>query len=236
MKTLLTLLLFAPTMALAQEGTVRYDMTVQLDIQLPPEMAQYQDEMPSSRTVTKVLAFNETGSLMTEAAGENAPEPSGGVMISAGQSEDETHVNFEGGTLTERRDFLGRTFLVTGEVPAWGWRLTGDQAEYLGYPVQKAVATRDSATVEAWFTSAIPVPAGPAHYGGLPGLILVLTEDGGRRTFEATEVSLGPLATGAVAVPREGRAVTREAFDRVAREKMAERGEGSRRRVFMIRQ
>ena len=231
------LLLLVPAVAAAQEGTVRYDMTVRLDVELPPEMAHMQDEFPSSRTVPKLLAFDETGSLMTEPPREDdetASRPRR-VRMMSWRSEDATHADFETGTLTEKRDFLGRTFLVTGEPPALAWRLTDERVEFLGYLAQKAVTTRDSVGVEAWFTPEIPVPAGPGPYGGLPGLILVLTEDGGRRTFEAKEVSLGPLAEGAVVAPREGRRVTREEYDRIVEEKMEEMGADRRGGAVIIR-
>ena len=48
------------------------------------------------------------------------------------------------------------------------WKITKKSDTILGYPVIKAV---DGETM-VWFTPDIPVPFGPARYGGLPGLIL----------------------------------------------------------------
>ena len=65
------------------------------------------------------------------------------------------YVRYEEGFILEAREFLGRTFLIEEEGRAFRWRLTGEQAEYLGYVVQKATAEQDSSTVEAWFKSTL---------------------------------------------------------------------------------
>ena len=69
----------------------------------------------------------------------------------------------------------GDAYLVTGEQPVISWRLLGEERVYRDHRVMKATATVDSAVVEAWFAPEIPVPAGPGLYGGLPGLVLMVT-------------------------------------------------------------
>ena len=210
--------LFFPLVALAQEGTVRYEVTTQREVELPPEMAHLADQFPSVVTTERVLRFRGSTALTTDAPTPASPEPQRGVVVR--RPETVTHV--ADGARLQQIEFLGRTFLVRDEAPRLAWRLTGEEGEFLGYPCQKAVATRDSATVEAWFTPQIPASVGPEAYGGLPGLILVVTD--GARTFAAQEVTLGPLSEGALAAPDRGRAVTREEYARIVREKMDELG------------
>jgi GLPGLI family protein len=100
--------------------------------------------------------------------------------------------------------------------------------------VQKATAMQDSTVIEAWFTPEIPVSTGPGLYGGLPGLILVVSVDGGHETFSATEVSLGDLEEGAMTAPEDGQQVTREEYEAIVAEKLEElamrrRSRGDRR-------
>lgn len=234
------LVLLIPTAALAQEGTVRYEQTVRIEIDLPPEMAHMRDQIPDSRTDAKLLVFNASASLMKDAPQEESDvDAASGSMrfrMMGRRADDATYTDFDAGSVIEKRDFMDRTFLITDEATALPWRLTGEQSEFLGYLCQKATTMRDSVAVEAWFTPQIPVPAGPASYNGLPGLILVLTEDDGRRSFVAKEVTLEPLAADALVTPTEGRKVSRDEFDAVVEEKMKEmnaqrRGSGG----FIIR-
>lgn len=212
--------------ALAQEGTVLYEVTTTMDVQLPPEMEHLRAQFPSTTTATRRLVFDADGALETEAPpSDDAPAPSESrVRLLMQRAGSVLYTDFDEGSRLELVEFLGRTFLVREELTRPAWRLTGEEGEFLGYPVQKAVLTRDSVTVEAWFTPQIPVSAGPGEYGQLPGLILTLTEDGGRRSYVAREVSLEPLAEGTIAPPTEGRRVTRQEYDRIVREKVAELG------------
>ena len=133
-----------------------------------------------------------------------------------------THVDFGEGRVVESRTFLGRTFLIKEDRPSFPWRLTGEQAEFLGYPVQKATARHGESEVEAWFTPQIPIPGGPGIYGGLPGMILVVSVDQGQEQYSATSVSLAPVEEGVIVPPAEGQELTREEFDGIVAERLEE--------------
>lgn len=147
-------------------------------------------------------------------------------MNSASRQDRETvvgaWVDLDADSIIEVREFLGRTFRIAGPRPAFQWRLTGEQAEFLGYPVMKAVAEHDSSTVEAWFTPQIPIPGGPGPYGGLPGMILVVSVDEGRVQYSATQVSLTEVADGVIVRPDEGEVVSREEYEAIVAEKLEE--------------
>ena len=225
MKHLLLLCALAPTVALAQEGHVLYERTVQLE--LSPDVRQMMGaDAPTSRTSSRVLLFDDSVAL-TQDGPPVAPttlSTSRGRFVSATVPETVVYVDLEAGTQLQQTDFLGRAFLVSGGVSAFPWRLTGEEGEFLGYPCQKAVMAWDSTTVEAWFTPQIPVSAGPEAYGGLPGLILVLTVDEGSMSYVAKEVTLEALPVGALAPPDQGRRVTQEEFAQIMEEKLKELG------------
>lgn len=140
--------------------------------------------------------------------------------------------DYDAGTLVETHEFLGRTFRVAEERPSYDWQLTTEQAMHLGYPVMKATTEHDSTIVEAWFTPQIPVEGGPASYGGLPGMILVLSINDGHTQYQATEVVLEELEEGLISAPDKGQEVTREEFDKIVADKLEEisktRGRGIR--------
>ncbi len=241
MKLLAALLLcLLPLIATAQEGTVVYEETIKLDIKLPPEMEHMRDRFPTMQTNNKLLLFNEAASLMKAAPKTEEDESAGDdrVQIRFGgrDADDALYTNADDDVTIEKRDFMGRTFLIKGTPATLAWKLTGEQSEFLGYLCQKATAMRDTVAVEAWFTPQIPASVGPAQYHGLPGLILVLTEDDGRRSYVAKSISLDPLAADAIAPPDKGRDVTRAEFDEIVAEKMKEMGANRRGGMMIFRQ
>ncbi len=143
----------------------------------------------------------------------------------------ESYVDFEDGSVTEARDFMGRTFLIEDKRPAYEWKLAGEQRELLGYIVQKATTTHDGEPVEAWFTPQIPVQAGPGTFSGLPGLILMVSIDEGNRVYMATEVDLAGLEEGEIRPPEDGNRVSRDEYESIVADKLKELEEtrGSRR-------
>ena len=198
--------------------------------------------LPTERVSEVILLFNHSESLMKPvppAQREGGP-PSGSPgmgdrragmaarmrMNSASRQDRETivesYARYDEETIVESREFLGRRFLIEDERPKFQWKLTGEQAEFLGYVVQKATAQRDTSTVEAWFTPQIPIPGGPASYGGLPGMILVVSVDDGRIQYNATAVSLTAVAEGVIVRPTEGEVVTRARYEEIVAEKLEE--------------
>lgn len=232
------ILILIPLVAPAQEGLILFDRAVQYDFEIPEALESIRDQIPLETVTSMVLYFNETESLMEvvpvdegEEATASNPRAAGMLarlkMGSLQRNDHETllgaYVNQDDGTITESMDFMGRTFIIRGDQPAYAWKLSEDQSEFLGYMVQKATAELDSSTVEAWFTPEIPVSAGPGLFGGLPGMILVVVSvDDGRLAYSATEVHLDGLEEGAIIAPDEGRKVSREEYERIVEEKLEE--------------
>lgn len=139
------------------------------------------------------------------------------------------YTDLSDGSYVEVRDFLGRTFRIPEARPTYNWKLTGEQASFMGHPVMQAKAKVDSTTLEAWFTPDIPVSAGPAQYGGLPGLILTLTVDSNKVVYTATAIDL-TTPIGDIKAPSDGSKVSRAEYDRIVKEKMDEMAKSRRGR------
>lgn len=240
------LLLFLAPAAWAQQGSIAYDRVIKFEINLPPEMESMRDQIPTENKTNMMLHFNEMESVWKAAEEQDdAGERSfggGGMMIrmQRAQEQNVTYINHDEGRIMDRRDFMGRTFLIEDDVPLLSWKLTGEQSEFKGYLVQKATAMRDTVAVEAWFSPQIPVAVGPERFNGLPGAILVLTLDEGKTTYTATEITLADLAEGTIEAPKDGKKVTQEEFDAIVEEKRKEmeaqfggRGNGGRM-VFRV--
>lgn len=220
----------------AQSGSILYQETTRIDIELPPQMAHLADQIPDSRSISRILLFNESQSLIKngpeiepeegeEAEPRNRFAAQGGRMMfrmGGNTIDNQTWTGLESGEMVEKRNFMGRDFLIDGNRPDIKWKMTGETSQFEGYMTMKATAMVDTVAVEAWFAPQIPVPAGPDGYGGLPGVILVLTEDEGRKTWVAKQIAVVEDIEAEITRPTEGRKVTREEFDAIVEEKRKE--------------
>lgn len=237
--------------AAAQQGRVIYDETVKMEINLPPEMESMRDQIPTSRTSQRMLLFNESGYVMRDAPEpEEEADESRNVSMKSGnaaveirmmgrgdQAENIIHTDLDEWKTVEQKDFMGRTFLITGEPKEYQWRLASDQGTYKGYVTRKATTTVDSTEVVAWFTPEIPVSTGPAGYGGLPGLILVMDINEGRQVYSASDIQLDAVfAEDEFVMPRKGKKVSSEEYEEIVAEKMKEMGaQGGRNGGFVVK-
>lgn len=242
------LLALCPAALGAQQGTITYTHSINMDLELPPELAMMDlGEIPSAMSRDLLLHFDPSASLMVPApigkreGGDKKVEVMevamfaemamfmsmgdmniGGKLTRTEAPALESYIDLAEGSIVETHEFMGRTFRVVDQRPTYEWRLTSEQGMHLGYMVIKATAEHDSTTIEAWFTPQIPVGAGPGPYGGLPGLILVLSADDGHIKYFATEIALGDIEEGLIKTPDEGKEMSKEEYDEVVAEKMEE--------------
>lgn len=73
---------------------------------------------------------------------------------------------------------------VRDVIPVLQWVLVPEKKQIGPYMCQKATTTFRCATYEAWFTTDIPLSIGPWKLGGLPGLIVELTNQRVRITYK----------------------------------------------------
>jgi GLPGLI family protein len=94
----------------------------------------------------------------------------------------------------------------------------------MGFICQEAVHSDSLRSIRVWFTSSIPVSSGPAGYGGLPGMIIQVDINNGKRVITATRID--PLTNPEVLVkPKEGKKVTTAEYKKIVDDKMKEMGD-----------
>ena len=242
MKRLLLLLLSAGFLHQANaqtSGTVQYSETMKMDIKVDGENAAIMDMLPKEQKLACNLYFTQEAALYEYAKKDDVEkeyEDGGNRMrIRMDAPDDKFYYDVTSQTMTQQRDFMGRKFLVEGKKDGTKWKLTGKQSELLGYPCQEAIMQDSNMTVTAWFTPAIPVPAGPSSFAGLPGLILKADVDG-RHIIEATNVDLKAVANDKIKKPKEGKKMTSEQFNAMMEEKRKEMGgDGNGNVIIKIR-
>lgn len=231
-KLLVTLLALLPLWIFAQtEGIIQFKETIALNIELPEGMEAFASQIPSSQSNNMTLSFNEEATLYEPAKNNadtedvNMGSEEGGMMINMkfDMPENKTFTNIAEGTMVNKQDFMGKKFLIQGEVEKYKWKLTGEQETILGYTCQKATYKKDSThNYIAWFTPQIPVAAGPGSVSGLPGMILKLDSNDGQMVTEATAVELKKLEKGTIKAPKKGKKVSKEEFEKIQMEKIKE--------------
>jgi len=230
-KLVITVLALLPLWIFAQtEGIIQFKETISLDIELPEGMEAFAAQIPSSQTLNMILSFNEEVALYesvknSETEDINKRSTEEGMMLNMKFEipDNKTFTNIAEGKIVDKQEFMGKTFLIQGEVEKYKWKLIDEQEIILGYTCQKATYQKDSThNFIAWFTPQIPVATGPRSISGLPGMILKLDMDNGRMVTEATLVEFKKLEEDAIKAPKKGKKVSKEEFEKIQTEKMKE--------------
>jgi GLPGLI family protein len=218
-----------------RSGIVKYEETTMIEIKLDGEAARLLADFPKERKSAKILKFTpEAATYTTEA--QDQPDVArhvqgDGFAIAVRMDEPENviHTDLKKSRVTEMREFMTRKFLIDRDFKKYDWRITGNQKEVAGYACIEAFRT-DTAGIKTtvWFAPQIEVPLGPGLYNNLPGLVLEVIENEGKRVITAKEVLFTEVNAKELARPTDGKKVTAEEFDAIVKEKMKEMGaEGS---------
>jgi GLPGLI family protein len=218
-----------------KEGKVMYERTMQIQIHINDDNDAVAQMLPKTRTDKFELTFGNNQSIWKHSDEEiEANEFSGnGVqinMVGPGQN-DVVFYDFTKARKVEQRDMFDKKFIVEDSIRKLSWKLTGETQAILGHVCRKATAQRigkrmqmtmdngkmerkeidDTSKLVAWFTTDIPVSAGPEVQGQLPGLILALDMNDGRMVYKAIEIS-SKFDLALVKEPTKGKKVTPEEF------------------------
>lgn len=233
------LLLFFGLLSLAvsaqnNEGTVLYKQTVYMRREMQanapagvdPNMAR---NIPESVTNEFNLNFTANVSLYKEIASNDdaaAGAEGGGMRFMMRRFNPPIYKDLANNRQVEEMDLFGKPFLIDDVIQTRAWKVTGQQKKILDYPCISATFTDSlmgrARVVTAWFAPTIPVALGPQGYGGLPGMILEVSFDGGRSVITASEVKLQKPAEGSIKAPEKGKKVSRAEYNKIREEKMKE--------------
>ena len=229
MKKIIFALLFVSHILSAQnQGLITFEEKTKLQFELPPEMEQYADKMPSENVLTKLLYFNEEASIYkndeTKDESQNMSMGNDNMQfkIKFTQPYEELYHAHSSGEILHQQEFMTRTFLVDKQSKHLAWKMDMEQKEILGYVCQKATFQDTANTIEAWFTPQIAISGGPAGYGGLPGMILEVSLLEPEMTITATSVELEELDDKIIQKPKKGKKVSEAEFDQIMIEKQKE--------------
>ena len=235
----------AMTQAQQKEGKVIYERTAQMVArQMIVNGVDMAAQLPKSRVDKFELTFGNNQSLWKHVDEDNAQDEMSGngmqIRMVAQGANDVIFHDFSSARKVEQREMFDKKFIIADSIRKLSWKITGETKTILGHICQQAIAQRtgtrmqtlmengkiekkevtDTANLVAWFTTEIPVSAGPEVQGQLPGLILALDMNNGRTVYRAIELQpKTDLAT--IKEPTKGKKVTPDEFTK-ERDKMME--------------
>ena len=253
----LAISLLAGANAQQKEGKVIYERTVKMQFSFNADGGE---PPPVTQTRSNKFEMNFANNQMILKQMEEEMQDdninSGGMVIRTigGGTDDATYCDFSKEWRVESREFFDKKFLIGDTIRSSNWKLTDETKTILNHPCRKATTQRigkrmimsmdngkmerkevdDTTTIIAWFTSDIPVPAGPEAQGQLPGLILELITNNGRTTFVALEVTSKPDLA-AIKEPTKGKKVTPAEFTKERNKMMEEMQRNNQGGNFQIR-
>jgi GLPGLI family protein len=251
------LAIFSITILNAQqkEGKVIYERVTQLQIRLADHTGSESESM-RTRSDKFELNFANGQMILTTIEDEMMDDNIGGggglvIRTMGAGADDITFCDLEKARKVEQREFFDKKFLIADSIRRGNWKLSDETKTILNHTCRKATSQRigkrmmmsmdngkmerkeieDTSAIVAWFTTDIPVSAGPELQGQLPGLILGLETNNGRTVYTALEIS--PKANiASIKEPTKGKKVTPDEFI-VERNKMMDELQKNKRGAEM---
>jgi len=218
-----------------KEGKIIYERVTQLQMRFADHTGSESESMRPQSDKFEMNFANGQMILTTiedEIQDDNMGGGGGMVIRTMGAGADDvTYCDFDKARKVELREFFDKKFLISDSIRRSNWKLSEETKTILNHNCRKATSQRigkrmmmsmdngkmerkeidDTSTIVAWFTTDIPVSAGPEVQGQLPGLILGLETNNGRTVYTALEIS--PKANIAIIKePTKGKKVTPDEF------------------------
>lgn len=236
------LVLGAVQVTKGQSLKVSYTENSKVDFKLPDSPDPNLKEMIRDAGIQKKELLYSAGSSLYQPVQKETEEGGDHIFIMriGDDATGSVYKNLVQKEVIKQNEFLGRTFLIKEPLKSISWKLDTEKKNIGNYSCRKATATIDTLNVIAWYCADIPINDGPDIFWGLPGLILEVDVQHGKKTITVNSVSMLNEAL-AIEVPQKGKEVTQQEFDRIQKEKMEEMhkmhpgGEGERVNIRVTR-
>jgi GLPGLI family protein len=231
MKQLLIFIAMLPLAGISAQdttGVITYEQIISTNLDKDNIPEGLRNIVPSESKSEMELYFTPTASLYqikeNTAASNNQEFDQGGMKlrIETKVPDDKYYTDLTSHKVTEQKDFMGRIFLIDHDANTSKWKFTGRQKKILDMPSSEAISITDKDTIIVWFTTSIPVSAGPQGHSGLPGMVLEVFV-GSNIHLVATKVE--PADKGIIKkikAPAKGKKIDEVAFEKIVKEKEEE--------------
>lgn len=104
--------------------------------------------------------------------------------------------NYKNSTLRFGAHYFLNTYRYDEPIPEIEWKLERGSEDVLGYKCKKATCRFRGRDWTAWYSTEIPISEGPWKFGGLPGIILKMTDSKDEHLIEAFEIRKAEIPFG----------------------------------------
>jgi len=191
---------------------------------LPPQVQLQLQASLAGAIQAYELQFNGPVALYHEAPRQESGDSQMSVRTSVEGSARNVYRDLAAKTQTDIPSLDGVTYRITEPLQPQQWKLVNESRTIAGHVCLKATRpgspvrritngkeeTLPAADIVAWYAPDIEAGHGPAHYYGLPGLILQVDE--GFRTINCTGVLLEKGKAPAIPAPKGGTVIDNKEF------------------------
>lgn len=217
------------------DGVITYEVKVNLHRRIPPGQEARKAMIPEFRTSKQQLFFNAESSLYKPIIEDEEEDMvssghgGGGMRISFKQPNDEIYVHPGNTTVVNKREFMGKDYLIEDTLKISPWKLGTETKEIQGYLCKMAwyVDERQpdrKLEITAWYTDQLRPMLGPELFGSLPGTVLAVDVNNGERVIVARQIEFRELKKSEMKIPASGQKMTQEEFRKMVDETMKQMG------------
>jgi GLPGLI family protein len=229
MKRILLLLGVLVSLAAAQivfgqtEGTIIYEVKVNMHRTLPKEREEMKNMIPEFRTSQDQLFFNTTESLFLPVEeDEDQDINNGGMQMRFQRPRVENYINLATSRRVVQQEFMGKKYLIEDSLKVMAWKFGNETKEVKGYPCRQASFYNEERkqNIVAWYTDKLRPFLGPENFNTLPGAVLEVNVNDGERTITAKTIELRPLKKNEIKIPSGGTKTTEVEYRKMVADQM----------------
>jgi GLPGLI family protein len=205
------------------EGSILYEMKVNVHRTLPQDRPEMKEMVPEFNIHKSKLVFKDAESVyvnVDEEEEEEFNDEGGGMRIRMRRPMNEYYFNFAKGKRVTVQEFVGKNFIIEDSTRTLPWKLAGETKTILGKECRKATWFNEERkqNVVAWYTDKLPAFLGPEIFTSLPGTVLEVDINDGERVITAKQISFDQLGKGELKIPTKGEKTTEADFRKLVEE------------------
>jgi GLPGLI family protein len=221
------------------EGTIIYEVKVNMHRRLPPDRQEMKDRLPEFDIHKDQLFFTPSQSLYKSIEEEEEDDAfadeGGGRRIRFRRLQAEYYYDQSAAQRIIAQEFMGKKYLIEDSVTILPWKFGTETKTFLGYNCNQASYYDDDTKqhIMVWYTEKLKPFLGPEGFNSLPGTVLLVDINAGERIITAQKIEARPLVKNEIKIPTSGQRITEKDFRKMVAEQRQRRGAPDERGIII---